>query len=74
VPIAVVDRPGSTWSAIHTPAGALLSRYRFDENNGRNFAMAKPPAFIFLHGPRSPLSSSELRAKAAASHDTWNRL
>ncbi len=65
VPIAVIDRPGSTWSAIHSPAGALLSRYRFEESNGRAFAMAKPPAFIFLHGPRSSLSSTALRAKAA---------
>ncbi|QXX74937.1 Nicotinate-nucleotide adenylyltransferase [Methylovirgula sp. HY1] len=63
VPIAVVDRPGSTWSAIHSPAGALLSRYRFEESSGRAFALARPPAFIFLHGPRSPLSSTALRAK-----------
>ncbi len=65
VPIAVIDRPGSTWSAIHSPAGELLSRYRVDENNGRAFATCKPPAFIFLHGPRSALSSTALRAKAA---------
>ena len=63
VPIAVVDRPGSTWSAIHSPAGALLSHSRFEESNGRAFATAQPPAFIFLHGPRSPLSSTVLRAK-----------
>ncbi len=65
VPIAVIDRPGSTWSAIHSPAGALLSRYRYEESDGRAFAVAAPPAFIFLHGPRSSLSSTALRAKAA---------
>ncbi len=64
VPIAVIDRPGATLAAIHSPAGVLLSRYRYDENCGRAFAMAKPPAFIFLHGPRSSLSSTALRAKA----------
>jgi nicotinate-nucleotide adenylyltransferase len=64
VPIAVIDRPGATLAAIHSPAGVYLSRYRYDENNGRAFATADPPAFIFLHGPRSPLSSTALRAKA----------
>jgi nicotinate-nucleotide adenylyltransferase len=64
VPIAVIDRPGATLAAIHSPAGAFLSRYRYDENHGRAFATAKPPAFIFLHGPRSSLSSTALRAKA----------
>jgi nicotinate-nucleotide adenylyltransferase len=65
VPIVVVDRPGFTWSAVHSPAGELLRRYRYDENNGRGFALAKPPAFIFLHGPRSFLSSTALREKRA---------
>jgi len=64
VPIAVIDRPGSTCSAIHSPAGAFLSRYRHDESDARTFPLAEPPAFIFLHGPRSALSSTALRAKA----------
>ncbi len=64
VPIAVIDRPGWSWSAMHSPAGALLSRTRYDETDSRVFALAKPPAFIFLHGPRSALSSTALRAEA----------
>jgi nicotinate-nucleotide adenylyltransferase len=64
VPIAVIDRPGSTWSAMHSPAGTLLSRYRYEESEGRAFASATPPALIVLHGPRSPLSSTAIRAKA----------
>jgi nicotinate-nucleotide adenylyltransferase len=63
VPIAVIDRPGSTWSTIQSPAGTFLSKYRHDESGARTFAVAKPPAFIFLHGPRSALSSTALRAK-----------
>ena len=43
---------------------SLLSRTRYDETDSRVFALAKPPAFIFLHGPRSDLSSTALRAKA----------
>ncbi len=64
VPIAVIDRPGWTWSAMYSPAGAFLGRKRYDETDSRVFAMAKPPAFIFLHGPRSALSSTALRAEA----------
>ncbi|HEY1735107.1 MAG TPA: nicotinate-nucleotide adenylyltransferase [Methylovirgula sp.] len=64
VPIAVIDRPGWTWSAMSSPAGALLSRARYDESDSRVFAFARPPAFIFLHGPRSDLSSTALRAEA----------
>lgn len=66
VPIAVIDRPGWTWSAMHSPAGAFLSRYRLDETDARLLPTARPPAFLFLHGPRSALSSTALRAKAAA--------
>jgi nicotinate-nucleotide adenylyltransferase len=64
VPIAVIDRPGATLAAIHSPAGVWLSRHRFDESDSRLFPLARPPAFIFLHGPRSFASSTALRAKA----------
>ncbi len=64
VPIAVIDRPGSTVRATHAPAAAYLAPYRFGESGARRFADAPPPAFIFLHGPRSPLSSTSLRHAA----------
>lgn len=61
VPIAVVDRPGSTWPALGGRAGAVLSRRRLAENEARLLADKPPPAFVFLHGPRSPASSTALR-------------
>jgi len=61
VPIAVIDRPGSTLAATHSPAALALAPYRYDESDGLIFATAKPPAIIFLHGPRSALSSTALR-------------
>ena len=61
VPIAVVDRPASTLKAAHSRAALALARYRFDETNARLLARAPPPAFIFLHGPRSDFSSTALR-------------
>jgi nicotinate-nucleotide adenylyltransferase len=61
VPIAVIDRPRSTLKAAHSRAAVALSRYRFDESDGLLLAGAAPPAFMFLHGPRSDLSSTILR-------------
>jgi nicotinate-nucleotide adenylyltransferase len=63
VPIAVVDRPGSTLKAISSPAGAALARWRVPERDATRFAIMRPPALIFLHGPRSRLSSTALRGE-----------
>ena len=61
VPIAVVDRPRSTLKAAHSRTAACLFRRRLDETDGRLLACAQPPAFVFLHGPRSDTSSTALR-------------
>jgi nicotinate-nucleotide adenylyltransferase len=61
VPILVIDRPGSTLKAISSPAGATLSRWRVPERDASRFASMKSPALLFLHGPRSNLSSTALR-------------
>ena len=65
VPIAIIDRPGSTLTAPHGRAAQALAPYRRDETDGGLLAMASPPAYIFLHGPRSPMSSTALREKPA---------
>jgi nicotinate-nucleotide adenylyltransferase len=61
VPILVIDRPGSTLNAISSRAGATLARWRVAERDASRFASMKPPALLFLHGPRSSLSSTALR-------------
>ncbi len=61
VPIAVIDRPGSTLTALHGRAAETLAPYRLNETSGACLATATPPAFLFLHGPRSPMSSTALR-------------
>jgi nicotinate-nucleotide adenylyltransferase len=60
-PIVVVDRPGSTLKAISSRAGAALARFRVPEHDAMRFAAMRPPALLFLHGPRSGLSSTALR-------------
>lgn len=61
VPIAVIDRPGSTLKAAHGRAATRLARYRIDEASAGKLAGEKCPAWVFLHGPRSHLSSTMLR-------------
>lgn len=64
MPIAVIDRPGSTHSSVASPAANWLSRWRISESQGAALADAKAPAWIFLHGRRSELSSTMLREQA----------
>jgi len=63
MPIAVIDRPGSTLSYHSGQASIALSKYRVDETDAPLLSYMKPPAWTFLHGPRSSLSSTQLRAE-----------
>ena len=62
VPIAVVDRFGASLRATATPAVAALAQYRLPDVAAKSLATHAPPAWIFLHGLKSPLSSTEMRA------------
>ncbi|MGE0846360.1 MAG: nicotinate-nucleotide adenylyltransferase [Flavobacteriaceae bacterium] len=62
VPFAVVNRPGSTLAALNAPAAQLYARYRLPEEDAPALPGMRPPAWTFLHGPLSPLSSTALRA------------
>jgi len=59
VPIAVIDRPGSTLRGAQM--GKAFERARLDETDATLLPLAQPPAYVVLHGPRSTLSSTELR-------------
>jgi nicotinate-nucleotide adenylyltransferase len=62
VPIAVVDRLGPSLYASASAAGQALARFRVPESAATKLAERKPPAWIYLHGLKSPLSSTALRA------------
>ncbi len=64
MPIAVIDRPGSTHRSVASPAANWLARWRLPENQGAALAVHDPPAWLFLHGRRSELSSTSLRGTA----------
>jgi nicotinate-nucleotide adenylyltransferase len=61
MPIAVIDRPGWTMTPLSARAARRLADARVTEAAAPTLALRAPPAWIFLHGPRSPLSSTEIR-------------
>lgn len=70
VPIAIIDRPGSTLPGTHARFAQAFARYRLDEAKGPCLATRRPPAFVYVHGPRSPLSSTAMRAEKLARGET----
>lgn len=62
VPMAVYVRPGSSRRAPVSRAATNLARYRVDEADAGRLASLPPPAWVYLHGLMSPLSSSAIRA------------
>ncbi|WP_439573047.1 nicotinate-nucleotide adenylyltransferase [Phreatobacter sp.] len=63
LPIAVVDRPGKGLKAASGVAATALARWRMAEGDARRLARAPAPAWLFLHGLKSPLSSTAIREK-----------
>lgn len=61
LPLAVVDRPGATLSPLSSPAARTLAAERLPEADARLLPGLDPPAWTFLHGRRSTLSSTRLR-------------
>ncbi|MBM6582535.1 nicotinate-nucleotide adenylyltransferase [Microvirga sp. BT689] len=61
MPMAIVDRPGWTLKAVRSRSAAALSASRVAEAEAKALPGLRPPAWIFLHGPRSHLSSTKLR-------------
>jgi nicotinate-nucleotide adenylyltransferase len=66
VPIAVVDRLGPSLYATGSAAANALIYARLPESAARTLPERKPPAWIYLHGLKSPLSSTALRAARAS--------
>jgi nicotinate-nucleotide adenylyltransferase len=62
VPLVVIDRLGPSLYAGASPAGQALRHARIPEHDAACLPGRKPPAWTFLHGLKSPLSSTALRA------------
>ena len=62
VPMAVYVRPGSSRRAPVSMAASYLARWRVDEDDAPRLASLRAPAWVYLHGRQSTLSSSAIRA------------
>lgn len=62
VPFVVVDRLGPSLYAAASPAAHALSRWRIPDHAAPGLPNRKAPAWAYLHGLKSGLSSTALRA------------
>jgi nicotinate-nucleotide adenylyltransferase len=67
IPIAVVDRGGLSLKAASGPAAISFARARVPESRAATLPGSPPPAWTYLHGVKSDLSSTRLRAEKGAS-------
>jgi nicotinate-nucleotide adenylyltransferase len=63
MPIAVIERPGNEDAPLSAKAAHALAQYRIDESDAALLLSMPPPAWVYLHGLKSPLSSTSLRMK-----------
>ncbi len=68
-PIAVVDRPGSTLSFLSSVMAKTFDYARRDETDAPRLARMSAPAWTFIHGPRSRLSSTSIRDAERSARD-----
>lgn len=61
MPVAVFDRPGARARALTSPAATAFAHRRIDIDDAHRLAWMAPPAWCFLPGPLSHLSSTALR-------------
>jgi nicotinate-nucleotide adenylyltransferase len=64
-PIAVIDRPGATLAFLSATMAKTFDYARVDEDDAPLLSRMQAPAWTFIHGPRSSLSSSAIRAGLA---------
>lgn len=69
-PIAVIDRPGSTLSLISSVMAKTFDYARIPEHDAATLPRLHAPAWTFIHGPRSSLSSTALRGESATTPQT----
>lgn len=60
-PIAVIDRPNASLTPLTSRMAQTYAPFRLNERDAASLAKRPAPAWVFLHGPRSRLSSTALR-------------
>ncbi len=64
IPLAVVDRPEFELSSLAAPAAVAFGQFRVTESKARTIPRLRPPAWVFLRGLKSQLSSTAMREMA----------
>ncbi len=62
MPVAVIDRPGQHFRALASPVARRMLPGRVPEARAREILTRRLPAWTFLTGPLSDLSSTAIRA------------
>ncbi len=73
MPIAVEDRPGWRHRALSSPAAGRFGGFRVPETDAAALSRFAPPAWCYLSGPLSKLSSTALRAQRRKERDDQAR-
>jgi nicotinate-nucleotide adenylyltransferase len=63
MPVAAVDRPEWRLRALTSPAASCFARFRIPEREAAALPGLVPPAWCYVSGPLSKLSSSALRSR-----------
>ncbi len=61
IPIAIVDRPGSSLASLSSVLTRTYSAARIDCADAARLPFARPPAWTYLYGPRRSISSTWIR-------------
>ncbi len=61
MPLVIYDRPGAGFRALSSPAASYLKKFRIDERDAGIISFCRPPAWIYLGGLTSEISSSRIR-------------
>ena len=63
IPVAIVDRPGYSLAPLYATAARHFASSRIPDHLAGGLAQMPCPAWTFLYGPRSDLSSTALRKR-----------
>jgi nicotinate-nucleotide adenylyltransferase len=63
VPIAVIDREPGGLRAAASPAAQALASVRIPDAAAKSLPERRPPAWVYLYGLKSPISSTALRSQ-----------
>lgn len=66
MPVAIFDRPHYFRRALSEKTAVRFRAARITEVRARTLATMTPPAWVFIHCPRHPLSATAIRAEDAS--------